>query len=109
MEEKLADYIKEDKQESRLLKWVMQWQCLLTDVFLVAASLTCMFRWFSYGGAWNIGGFILSLAAAGVVHFFALGVVRIPSINKRSTIAFFALTIWIILLPVLMKMLGYSG
>ena len=96
-------------QDSKLIKWFLQWQCLLTDVFLVSASLTCLFRWLAYGGTWNIGGLILSIIAAGVTHFYSMSVDRVPSMNKRSTIAFFALTIWIILLPLLMRGLGYSG
>lgn len=108
MNESNSEYTKEVTNQSVGLRWMIQWCCLLSDVFLFSASLTCLFRWLSYGQPWNMGGFILSLSLAGIVYYLSYSGHKLASLNQRASIGLFAVSGWAILLPILMHALGYK-
>lgn len=89
-------------------KWVLSWVTLLSDVFLFAASLNCLFRWMAYGHVYDGAALALSLALALVVYFLALNSQRVASLNSRTMIAVTGLLAWAVLLPVVMRLAGHS-
>lgn len=87
-------------------QWLAGWVILLGNVFLFASSLNCLFRWLSYGFAWDAAALVFSLTLALLVYFFAMERARIASLNGRLLFSVTALLVWAVFLPLVMRLAG---
>lgn len=81
---------------------------MLSDVFLFASSLNCLFRWMSYGKSCDGAALALSLALALTVYFLAMNPERIASLRKRMLVAVTSLVVWAVMLPMVMRLTGFN-
>lgn len=90
------------------LRWLTGWLVMLCDVMLFSSALNCLFKWLSYGYAFDLAALILSLILALVVYFTAMNPQRVASMNNRVMIAISAVVAWAILMPVVMRLAGFG-
>ncbi|GAB1353045.1 hypothetical protein MASR1M12_17780 [Erysipelotrichia bacterium] len=89
-------------------RWLTGWLVMLCDVVLFSSALNCLFRWLSYGHVFDLAALVLSLILALVVYFTAMNSQRIASLSKRALIAVGAVVAWAVLMPVVMRLAGFS-
>lgn len=89
-------------------KWLVQWSCLLSTVFLASSALNCLFSWLAYGYTWDLMGLFFSALLAGFVYFSAFKHNRVASLNGRIMIALGSVFVWAIFFPVILKIAGYK-
>jgi glucan phosphoethanolaminetransferase (alkaline phosphatase superfamily) len=100
MNEQISEPVKQQPGAAKLFsfRWVVEWGCLLSLVFLTGSTLNCLFQWFSYGKTWDLTSAIFSLVLAAIVYFTSF----------YQTIAFGALAAWAVFLPIIMKATGFN-
>lgn len=89
-------------------RWMIGWLVMLCDVVLFSSALNCLFRWLSYGRAFDLAAFVLSLVLALAVYFTAMNPQKIASLSNRALIAVAAVAAWAVLMPLLMRLSGFS-
>ncbi len=89
-------------------RWLTGWLVMLCDVVLFASALNCLFRWLSYGHAFDLAALILSLILALAVYFTAMNPQKIASLRNRVLVAAGAVIVWAVLMPVIMRMAGFN-
>jgi len=89
-------------------RWLTGWLVMLCDVVLFSSALNCLFRWLSYGHVFDLAALVLSLILALVVYFTAMNSQRIASLSNRALIAVGAVVAWAVLMPVVMRLAGFS-
>ncbi|MFZ5952107.1 MAG: hypothetical protein ACOYXC_15490 [Candidatus Rifleibacteriota bacterium] len=89
-------------------RWIVEWSCLLSTVFLTGSTLSCLFQWFSYRHPWDMATTIFSLVLAGLVYFTSFYRNKIASLQLRLFIATASLAAWAVFLPIILKMAGFK-
>jgi len=89
-------------------RWLTGWLVMLCDVVLFSSALNCLFRWLSYGSAFDLAALVLSLILALAVYFTAMNSQRVASLSNRAMIAIGAVIAWAVLMPVVMRLAGFS-
>ncbi|HNS08903.1 MAG TPA: hypothetical protein PKN29_04335 [Candidatus Ozemobacteraceae bacterium] len=89
-------------------RWLTGWLVMLCDVILFASALNCLFRWLSYGYNFDLAALVLSLLLALAVYFTAMNPQRIASLSARALVAVGAVVAWAVLMPVVMRLAGFS-
>jgi len=110
MNEQISEPVKQQPGAAKLFsfRWVVEWGCLLSLVFLTGSTLNCLFQWFSYGKTWDLASAIFSLVLAAIVYFTSFYQSKVASLQVRLTIAFGALAAWAVFLPIIMKATGFN-
>lgn len=89
-------------------RWLVEWGCLLSTVFLAGSTLNCLFQWFSYGKTWDLAATILSLVLALGVYISSFYRSKVASLQMRLLIASGAMAAWAVFLPIVMKSAGFN-
>lgn len=110
MNEKISQTLKKQPLAAKLFsyRWIVEWCCLLSLVFLVGSVLNCLFQWFAYGQTWDLSAAIYSLVLGVVVYFTSIYQGKVTSLQIRLTIALGALAVWAVFLPMIMKAAGFN-
>lgn len=96
------------KADAGFARWLSNWAILLSNVLLFASAVNCLFRWLAYGFAYDAVALAVSLIAALVVYFLAGGPKYIASLHSRLLLAVAAVACWAFLMPLVMRMAGFS-
>jgi hypothetical protein len=88
--------------------WLCGWFCLLATVFLLGATMNCLFRWLPFGNRWDLAGTALSSMCAWVSYTWTLSRRAPPRLGQRVAVAGLMVLVWALAFPVVMYALGFS-
>ncbi len=110
MNEQIPETLKQQPTAAKLFsyRWIVEWGCLLSLVFLAGSTLNCLFQWFTYGQTWDLSAAIFSLVLAVIVYFTSFYQSKVASLQVRLTIAVGSLAAWAVFLPMIMKAAGFN-
>ena len=89
--------------------WFLEWVGLLATVFLISAFLCSLMRWFSENQKWDLGGSVLAGVLAWLAYSWTISESALHRPQQRWAAAVGLPVIWAVLLPVIMKALGFAG
>lgn len=89
--------------------FLLEWTGLLATVFLISAFLCSLMCWFSENRGYDLGGTILSGVLAWLAYSWTVSEKALNRPQQRWAAAIGLPVIWAVLLPVIMKALGFPG
>ena len=88
---------------------LLSWVSMLSLVFLASATLNSAMRWCARGTSWDGAGALLSGVLGFVVYRLTISDNMLPGVKDRWLASLLPLLAWALLLPVVMRGLGFPG
>lgn len=89
--------------------FLLEWVGLIATVFLISAFLCSIMRWLSENRGWDLGGTVLAGVLAWLAYSWTVSEKALNRPTQRWAAAVGLPVIWAVLLPVIMKALGFPG